>query len=323
MKKILLLTFICVLTQIHLTAQNNIELTINHKLGTNDFSMNQTAKNNMNQDFNLTRLEYYISEISLIHDGGTETLIEDLWILVNSSERTVVDLGSYNVSTVEKIKFYIGVDEDHNHLDPSTYESSHPLAPKSPSMHWGWSGGYRFIAVEGNGGSNLDQVFQLHCVGDNNYNATEIELDVTAENNQVSINLEADYTRALENIAVNTGVIVHGDNLQAKRCIENFRDYVFSPSSTTSSIINFDEVKSFNTYPNPVINGTTTISLEVDSYNSKYDISVSTVKGQQINYLNAVFDGQQINFQNQPSGIYLINLIKNGQTIITKKIFVK
>lgn len=323
MKKIILFALVIGAMSFQLNAQNNVILNINHKLGDADFAMNQAAKNNMDHDFKITRLEYYISEITLVHDGANETLVDDLWVLANAGTKTEVDLGEHDISSVEKIIFHIGVDPDHNHLDPSSYQSSHPLAPKSPSMHWGWTAGYRFVALEGHGGSNLNQLVQLHGLGDNNYFTTEIELDVTADNNVVTINLDADYTKALEDISVNSGVIVHGDNLQARQCLENFRDFVFSPSGITSSIIDFSEINEFNVFPNPVVNGVSTLKLDLKESGFEYDLTIVSLDGKQLDYLNNVTDNQTLDFTNRISGMYFINLVKEGQTIITKKVFVK
>lgn len=323
MKKIILFVLVLGALSFQINAQNSVTLNINHKLGDADFAMNQAAKNNIDHDFKVTRLEYYISEISLIHDGGNETQIEDVWILANASTKTEVDLGEHNITSVEKIILHVGVDPDHNHLDPSSYQGSHPLAPKSPSMHWGWTAGYRFIAYEGHGGVNLNQLFQLHGLGDNNYFTTEVELDATADNNALSINLDADYTRALENVSVNSGVIVHGDNLEAKQCLENFRDFVFSPASITSSTINFSEVSEFNIFPNPVVNSISIIKLDLEESGNEYDLTVTSIDGKQLQIQHDVLDEQTIDFSNQVSGMYFVNLIKEGQTIITKKIFVK
>ena len=323
MKKIILFALVIGAMSFQLNAQNNVILNINHKLGDADFAMNQAAKNNMDHDFKITRLEYYISEITLVHDGANETLVDDLWVLANAGTKTEVDLGEHDISSVEKIIFHIGVDPDHNHLDPSSYQSSHPLAPKSPSMHWGWTAGYRFVALEGHGGSNLNQLVQLHGLGDNNYFTTEIELDVTADNNVVTINLDADYTKALEDISVNSGVIVHGDNLQARQCLENFRDFVFSPSGITSSIIDFSEINEFNVFPNPVVNGVSTLKLDLKESGFEYDLTIVSLDGKQLDYLNNVTDNQTLDFTNRLSGMYFINLVKEGQTIITKKVFVK
>jgi len=323
MKKILLFALVIGAFSFQLNAQNSVFLNIYHKLGDADFALNQAAKNNMDHDFEISRLEYYISEISLVHDGGNETLIDDLWVLVNAATKTEVDLGEHDISTIEKIIFHIGVDPDHNHLDPSIYNGSHPLSPKSPSMHWGWTAGYRFVALEGQGGVNLNQLVELHGLGDINYFTTEIDLDVIAENNALTINLDADYTKALQDISVNSGVIVHGENLQASQCLSNFKDFVFSPSENISSLVDFVKINEFNISPNPVENGFSTLTLDLKESNYKLDLSITSLDGKQLDYLYNVTDNQTLDFTNQLSGMYFINLIKDGHTIMAKKVFVK
>ncbi len=259
----------------------------------------------------------------MIHDGGQETAVEDLYLLVNAASRTTAELGEFNIDKLEKIKFHIGVDPDHNHLDPTSFPTSHPLAPKAPSMHWGWAAGYRFVAMEGNGGSSYNQLFQLHGLGDINYQTTEVDLDLTGNNNEVNIDLHADYTKLLENISLNSGVIVHGDNLQAKQCLENFRDYVFSSPSITSSTIDFSEVNSFGVYPNPVVANETRVKLDIANKLNNYNIQITSVEGKLVQNIISVNDGQTINLDNYAPGMYFVNLVKEGHIIITEKIFVK
>jgi Secretion system C-terminal sorting domain len=301
-------------------AQNNVQFKINHKLGTTNFAMETGAKNNLNNDFEVTRLEYYISEITITHDGGAETTINDLWILVDAEQATQVDLGNHNISSVEKISFFTGVDPDHNHADPSTYPASHPLAPQSPSMHWGWAAGYRFVAFEGNGSSAFNQLIQLHGLEDDNYFQTEVAVNVVAENNEVIISLDADYTRALEDIGVNGGIIVHGGYGAAKKCLENFRDFVFSAASESTSTIDFSEVSKFEVFPNPT-NGNATVTLKA-TQDLNYDISVTDVLGKQVLFFNEVSSNSTIDLTVVNAGFYFINLIKEGQPVIMKKLIV-
>ena len=307
---------------ISIFAQNNLTLNIHHKLGDDDFVTDAGAKNNLDHDFKVKRLQYYISEISVLHDGGTETIIEDVWVLVNAKYPTAIELGNYNVTSVEALHFHIGVDPDHNHLDPSTYPSSHPLAPQSPSMHWGWASGYRFIAYEGYGGSNYNQLFELHGLGDNNYFKTEIPLLAEAENNEIVLNIDADYTRGLENIEVNSGVIEHSSYGAAKEAIENFRDYVFSASETTTSVIDFSEINRFEVYPNPTVNGLANIIID-GVQNLTYQVSVTDIIGKQLAFFDEVNSNTTVSLDLNQSGLYFVSLIKAGQPVITKKLVVQ
>ena len=218
MTKFVLSIATLLLMSFSIMAQNTVQLNINHKLGTDDFAMNTAAQNNMANDFNISRLQYYIAEISIVHDGGTETAITDLYALVDANNATQLDLGSHSITSIEGVNFHIGVDAGKNHADPASYSMSHPLAPKNPSMHWGWTSGYRFIAMEGNGGANLNQTFELHGLGDANYFKVTVPFAtaMTATNNEFVLNVDADYTRILENVNVSSGLIVHGETGAAK-----------------------------------------------------------------------------------------------------------
>ncbi|MBK9637722.1 MAG: hypothetical protein IPO63_07830 [Bacteroidetes bacterium] len=70
MLKSLLLSFALLFVISTTKAQQNVFLTITNKLGNTPFAFNQVAQNNLLQDFKITRMDYYISSIIIIHDGG-------------------------------------------------------------------------------------------------------------------------------------------------------------------------------------------------------------------------------------------------------------
>ena len=149
--------------------QTNVYFSIEHKLGNQPFAFQTAATNNLGNQFDVKRLQYYISSIELVHDGGTVTPVVDKYMLVNANDSTYESLGSFNITNLEAIRFGIGVDASKNNLNPATYPANHPLAPKSPSMHWGWAAGYRFVAFEGKAGSSLSQIVELHALDNSNY----------------------------------------------------------------------------------------------------------------------------------------------------------
>ncbi len=225
---------------------------INHKLLDEVFEINESAENNLSNRFMFTRLEYYLSGFSLVSDNGLETMVEDTWSLIDASESTstLIYLGNHDLTDITGINFHIGVDPEHNHLDPTIWPSEHPLAPQFPSMHWGWASGYRFVALEGMGGDDLDQLFQLHGLGDNNYLKAEISASPIQEGSDYIIELNANYEAALANIRLNNGMIIHGDDQEAQLCIGNFQKFVFEQADVTSSSTEqFQERIAF--YPNP------------------------------------------------------------------------
>lgn len=302
-------------------AQNQINLHIHHKLGTEDFAFNQTSQNNLGHDFYLTRLEYYISTIVIKHDGGLKVTLEDLWILVDANEPTEINLGSYDINTVERITFSIGVDADHNHGDPASFAFGHPLAPQFPSMHWGWASGYRFLALEGESGADLNQNMEIHSLGDNNYFSNGNDLLVPAEDGVIDLHLDADYTRILENIDLTSGLVVHDEIWQAKTALENCRDFVFSPSSLSTSTSDLNLVEQFKVFPNPTSVGQTTIELSLaESVDCR--LEVRDVLGRQIQLVALNPGRQTLDLALHQKGVYLLQIVGQNQIFATRKLIV-
>lgn len=114
-------------------------------------------------------IAFYFFDLEITHDGGQVLDLRDSVFYV-SDEDHILDLGSYNIGTVELVEFAVGVPSDLNHSDISAYPDNHPLSYHVPPMHWGWSSGYVFFLFDGLGDPDNDgnptEVFQLHSLGD-------------------------------------------------------------------------------------------------------------------------------------------------------------
>lgn len=297
-------------------SQQNVSLKINHQLGAAAFAMNQAATNDLGNSFTLTRLEYYISEIKLIHDGGTITDVPNTYILVDAASPTNVGLGSFNITSLEGISFGIGVEAPINNADPSLQATSHPLAPKSPSMHWGWASGYRFVALEGNTGTNMSQIFQIHALGNRNYNTQSIVTGGTLQNGIVVVELTADYTQALSAITVNSNLLYHGEFNEGATLLSNFQTGVFSQSIV--GLNENDQLASFVVYPNPS-SGKLNLSLDASQLSTNYVLL--DVVGREI--LKGNFNSMNEQLSINEKGIYFLNLYKEGSLIAREKVIVQ
>ena len=104
--------------------------------------------------------------------------------------------GDYDINSVEKIQFDLGVDYEANHGNTSNYDSQHPLGPKTPLMDWGWPSGYFFLVLHGsvddyNDGSP-NKFFQIESFGDEllkTVDAIEFAEPILAEENQIELSL--------------------------------------------------------------------------------------------------------------------------------------
>ena len=303
-----------------LNAQQDIYLRINHKLGSNAFQMNTATTNNIGDEFSTRRLQYYISEITLVHDGGTETMVPNTWILADASQPIDMLLGNFNVTNLESIHFGIGVEQAFNHLDPASYAMNHPLAPKSPSMHWGWSSGYRFIAMEGNSGSNLSQTFEIHTVDDGNYFVPTVTTSGEAIANGLRIDLNADYEMALKDINVAAGPITHGSNGVARTIAQNFRDFVFSPAGNATALDPSGEVLGFGLYPNP---STGAFNVVFDAQPSaELEVIVYDFTGRIMQKATSQIAGN-LQLEIETAGCYLVAIQQEGKVLATQRLVIQ
>ncbi len=287
-------------------AQTPVELHINHKLSGNSFAFSQAAQNDLGNNFNVTRLEYYISRISIKHDGGMVTNVPNHYILVNGSQNVTDALGSYNITTVESVSFHIGVDTPINHADPTLQPSGHPLAPKSPSMHWGWASGYRFVAIEGKSGASLGQTYEIHALGDQHYFQTTVSATGVMKSGKLIIALNADYTQALKGINISSGLIAHGDGTDEAKLLGNFRDNVFSAGSPVSvSNINTENA-AIRIYPNPSVNGV--VSIMFDKVHEEAAVTVTDVQGRVVLYESKPAEKQVVQVRLQSQGLYFVKV---------------
>lgn len=322
MKKLLLLLSMTSFV-FGVNSQTNVSFKINHKLGASSFAFNSNATNNLGDVFNVSRLQYYISQISIIHDGGNVTPVSNKWLLVDAGSSTYEVMGSFNITNIEGISFGIGVEQAVNHLDPATYSTTHPLAPKSPSMHWGWASGYRFLAMEGNAGTTTpNQIYELHGLGDGNYHVISVVTTGKTDANGLVIELNADYEQAIKDINVASGPISHGEVGDAKKAIENFRDFVFTSWEGNNSTSIQEDIQNnvMSISPNPIKqNEELNILLSTSEKNTVVqinDITGKLVQNELVNGRNKV----QLKSLNQ--GSYMIVLRNDRGIIETQKLIV-
>ncbi|GAB4380629.1 MAG: hypothetical protein Kow0075_12060 [Salibacteraceae bacterium] len=299
-----------------ITGQNQVSVEIHHLLNDKPFSLNQKGTINIGHEVTFSRLQYYLSSFRLIDESGNEIAIDSTWALVNADSATVIDLGPTAENVVAKIGFAVGVDSANNHLDPSSWPAGHPLHHQWPSMHWGWVSGYRFVALEGNANGNAD--FQIHALGDANYYMQYVEVNDTAHNGKIEVEVYADYSRALDDIYVNQGIINHGETDEAHDCIINFRDRVFTatpPDYGPDSSLSVREMAMapIKIYPNPVVNESITIS-NPSSYHQT--LSLIDASGRVVRTLSVKPGISTFNL-GLDSGIYMMSLTPAGDARLT------
>jgi hypothetical protein len=252
MKKIVLFF---VFLNISLGAQpKELVLNFHHTMDGQALTNALIGVNNLGNQFKYSRLQYYVDDIEIIYNqGDTFSYPGVLLIDALSEENTKVNLGSLDFNSISAVRFAVGVGPDLNNLDPSVYPTTHPLAPKFPSMHWGWAAGYRFVCAEGLGSSSFNQTFELHGLGNSNYAMQTILTAGTAlGNDTLLINVEADYSELTKNITVASGTISHGETGDAFQALKNFNNDVFkSAEGNTALAVRENDGAALSIHPNP------------------------------------------------------------------------
>ena len=318
MKKVISLITVLVMA-LNVSAQTDVKLTINHLLGSSPFAFNTEAENDMGDKVKLQRFEYYISGISITHDGGTVTDASDVYILVKANKTDTIQLGNFNVTNVESINFSVGVDPGVNTADPAQWGALHALAPKSPSMHWGWASGYRFVAMEGKSGSNFAQDFQIHALGNKNYFKQSIPTSATDVNGALVVSLNADYTKAVSQIRMANGLIEHSGDKEAASCLRNFQTKVFSSLSGEGNTLSTKDIDVPNAFGiNPVPSkGEVDIVLQ-DNRFFHGNMVVTDIAGRNV-YSSSVGTSNTISIET--AGIYFLTIYGDGVKS-TKKLII-
>ena len=178
-------------------AQTDLHLTFPPKIGGNDLVVGADVQDLNGVTMRVDDFCYYLSNIHIYHDGGQDLDLSDTVIIIKDDAYDIY-MGNYNITNIESIDFGVGVPQDVNHLDITQYDESNPLSWQSPSMHWGWTSGYKFMLInawgDGTGDGNPESVFQLHNLGDANYKYVSMPVVQTNFPTHVSvvINCNAD-----------------------------------------------------------------------------------------------------------------------------------
>lgn len=309
--------------QISSAQTNEVQFTFSHKANGEELKVNETLFTIWNgKVMRIDRAEFYLAEISLIGAGGGKTAIQDQYILADAGDPNKVwTLGNVNMSDIEGVEVHIGVDAAKNHLDPSTYQLGHPLGFQDPSMHWGWSAGYRFMAIEGYVDNNNDGIpeslFQYHNLGDNLYFTTSIDGEATAENGVLTVNINVDYAKLFESMTLIGNLIHHGSDSQNEKMLTNASTEDFL---TISAVSSRDEIalnsQSIMAVPNPA-QGQITLGLDLDQSYKQVDLHVMNSIGQIIMTKQHVAgQGQvQLDLQGWQVGTYFYGLYQDGRLI--------
>lgn len=130
------------------SSSESLSLAFTPSVGGSNFSFGATYTTTGGVRYNLSMYRFYVSNINLIKEDGSNYPITGKYLLVQPNVPTY-DLGKVPVGNYKGLTFDVGIDSLTNHADPTKYDVGNPLAIQSPAIHWSWNTGYIFMMVEG------------------------------------------------------------------------------------------------------------------------------------------------------------------------------
>lgn len=322
---IFLLAFVFVVSAFA-QANNQVVFSFNHKAGADPMVLDQTEFTIWNnKKVKLTRAEFYISEIEIHKPDGVILPVADQYMLVNAANPGAEhDLGQWPVDAADGLTLHLGVPQSVNHNDPAAWPTGHPLAPQNPTMHWGWSSGYRFMAIEGLVDNNNDGVpettFEFHNLGDALYKTVELTGLEKAQNGVLHLHLTLDYVQLFKNIPMTGNVIQHGSATINNTMMNNAATENFLTMATVTAAHDVP-ANSLNVSasPNP-FSVETVIRYELPATDAITMVATNAL-GQSVRTLGGLPAAGSMRFEkgDLPKGIYQYAFYENSNLLARKQ----
>lgn len=203
-----------------------------------DYTMNSVVQDLSGRYMQIQDFNYYLSNIHIIHDGGQDLDLSDTILLVKGDAHEF-DMGAHDITNIEQINFGVGVPQELNHLDITQYPTGHFLSFQTPSMHWGWTSGYKLLLCDGKGDNNTDgtpeTLFQIHNVGDANYKNVQLPVVGVVGATQVNLIVDCNIDEWIYGANPATVGVLHGTTGLNASTMNNVNSRsVFSQSASAS-----------------------------------------------------------------------------------------
>ncbi len=128
-----------------------------------------TFQNIHAQPLRLTRFAAIVSGVALGRADGSFVRLDGQYGFIDAeSGRLALTLREVPEGDYAGMEFQLGVPPTANHASPDMWPAGHPLNPLVNGLHWNWSGGYVFLALEGRWrtATNDERGFSYHLATD-------------------------------------------------------------------------------------------------------------------------------------------------------------
>jgi hypothetical protein len=152
--------------------KNSVSIEFDNRIGDQKLVLGTTkAKNASGEEFTVTRLNYFVSNIALKKDDGSVLKFPNNYFLLKQSDANslIIKLNDIPAGNYTELSYTIGVDSLKSISDVS--QRTGVLDPASygdDNMYWSWNSGYIFFKMEGKSAAipaDKADHFELHIGG--------------------------------------------------------------------------------------------------------------------------------------------------------------
>ena len=179
--------------------KGKLQINFNHVVNNEVLKLDSIRyKNELGQDFTISKFKYYVGEIHLKNAKGKDFISKD-YFLINEDENLSKQISLSNIpnGTYTSIHFILGVDSLHN----CSGAQSGALDPLN-AMFWAWNTGYIFLKLEGNSSFSKSPggMFEYHiggykqpsnCIREIDLDLSSTPLNINSKTSQVNLKCDA------------------------------------------------------------------------------------------------------------------------------------
>ncbi len=291
-------------------AQNTLSLELTHLFNGQEFALDQNYTDDQQRVVKITSTRYYLSSIIITHDGGQETPLTDVYILGEGNVSNYPIDSSYDINSVEAIRFDLGVDYDANHGNTSNYPPSHPLGPKTPAMDWGWPSGYFFLVLHGSvdntGDGTPNKAFQIESFGDillRNIDSINFYEPIVVEDGHINIPLFVNVDRWFGEMDFATIGFNHGALAPNYTAANNTNNETVFTADIPTNLQELNDEQSSYVYTNYAMPYAPVLFYKLPE--STYSMSIVDMQGRRVVKEDGInFEGNYFVKSELPSGMY-------------------
>lgn len=161
-----------------------LRLSFTHTVGDQPLQLDSLRYQNAGEErYSFTRLSYLISEIAFESEEGEWLPTSDSSAFIDANKRILDFDTELPPNKYRSLRFSIGLPPEVNHSDPAQYPAKHSLNPDFNRLHWTWTTGYIFMALEGRfykNDNSLDS-YVYHFANDPNKTVVNIPIQLEHE----------------------------------------------------------------------------------------------------------------------------------------------